>query len=121
MNVKKQFLLFKMFFNRWKYFFNVYTDIYYWSDDLLSDYCDNFLENCYKLMTDEIIDNGFFMTDKDNKGYVLYSRDTYSRSNYARFTVFDSKLTPSFHEFLKDKEKIVDSLGMDLNKVLVLV
>ncbi|MBS6928785.1 MAG: hypothetical protein KH152_09890 [Finegoldia magna] len=61
------------------------------------------------------------MTDKDNKGYVLYSRDTYSRSNYARFTVFDSKLTPSFHEFLKDKEKIVDSLGMDLNKVLVLV
>lgn len=121
MNVKKQFLLFKMFYSRWKYFFNVYTDVYYWSDDLLSDYCDNLLEKCYKLITDEIIDNGFFMTDKDKKGYVLYSRDTYSKSNYARMTIFDSKLSPSYHEFLKDKMKIVNSLEIDPNKILVLV
>lgn len=121
MTVKKQFLLFNMFYNRWKYFFNVLTDVYAWSDDLLFDYCDNLLKKCYELMTDEIIDNGFFMTNKDKKGYVLYSRDTYSKSNYARMTIFDSKLSPSYHEFLKDKEKIVDSLEIDPNKVLVLV
>ena len=121
MNVKKQFLLFNMFYNRWKYFFNVLTDVYAWSDDLLFVYCDNLLKKCYELMTDEIIDNGFFVTDKDKKGYVLYSRDTYSKSNYARMTIFDSKLSPSFHEFLKDKKKIVDSLESDSSKVLVLV
>ena len=59
MTVKKQFLLFNMFYNRWKYFFNVLTDVYAWSDDLLFVYCDNLLKKCYELMTDEIIDNGF--------------------------------------------------------------